>query len=47
MPPAGFEPAIPASEQLQAHPLDRAANEIGLKMKVFSSFSCLASFMTS
>jgi len=29
MPPAGFEPAIPASERPQAHTLDRAANGIG------------------
>ena len=26
--PAGFEPAIPASEQPQTHALDRAATEI-------------------
>ena len=30
MPLAGFEPAIPARERLQAHALDRAAPEIGL-----------------
>ena len=29
MPPAGFEPAIPASERLQTHALDRAATGIG------------------
>ena len=29
MPPAGFEPTIPASEQLQTHALDRAATGIG------------------
>jgi hypothetical protein len=29
MPPAGFEPAIPASERPQTHALDRAANGIG------------------
>ena len=29
MPPAGFEPAIPASERLQTHPLDRGATGIG------------------
>jgi len=29
MPPAGFEPAILASEPLQTHTLDRKANEIG------------------
>jgi hypothetical protein len=30
LPPTGFEPAIPASERLQTHALDRAATEIGL-----------------
>ena len=29
MPPAGFEPTIPASEQPQTHALDRAATGIG------------------
>ena len=29
MPPAGFEPAIPASERPQTHVLDRAATGIG------------------
>ena len=29
MPPAGFEPAIPASEQPQTHALDRGATGIG------------------
>ena len=29
MPPAGFEPAVPASERPQAHVLDRTAIEIG------------------
>jgi hypothetical protein len=29
MPPAGFEPAIPASEWLQTHALDRAATGMG------------------
>jgi hypothetical protein len=29
MPPAGFEPAIPASERLQTHALDRAVTGIG------------------
>ena len=28
MPPAGFEPAIPASERPQTHALDREANLI-------------------
>ena len=29
MPPAGFEPAIPAGERLQTHTLDRSATGIG------------------
>ena len=29
MPPAGFEPALPASERLQTHALDRTATGIG------------------
>ena len=29
MPPAGFQPAIPASERLQTHALDRSATGIG------------------
>ena len=29
MPPAGFEPAIPVSERLQTHALDRVATGIG------------------
>jgi len=29
MPPGGFEPAIPASEQPQKHALDRVATGIG------------------
>ena len=29
MPPAGFEPAMPAGERLQTHALDRSANGIG------------------
>jgi hypothetical protein len=30
MPPAGFEPTVPASERPQIHALDRAATGIGL-----------------
>jgi hypothetical protein len=30
MPPAGFEPAIPARERPQTHVLDRAATGIGI-----------------
>jgi hypothetical protein len=29
MPPAGFEPKIPAGERLQTHALDRSATGIG------------------
>jgi hypothetical protein len=29
MPPAGFEPTIPASERPQIHAVDRATNGIG------------------
>jgi len=32
MPPAGFEPATPASERPQTHALDREANGIGYKV---------------
>ena len=32
MPPAGFEPAIPADERLQTHALDRSATGIGMKV---------------
>jgi hypothetical protein len=32
MPPAGFEPAIPASERPQTHALDRAATGIGFNL---------------
>jgi len=32
MPPAGFEPTIPASKRLQAHSLDRAASGIGIEV---------------
>jgi hypothetical protein len=30
MPPAGYEPAIPAGERLQTHALDRSATGIGM-----------------
>jgi hypothetical protein len=33
MPPARFEPAIPASEQPQTHVLDRAATGTGRKLR--------------
>ena len=38
MPPAGFEPAIPASEQPQTYALDRAATGLG-KLYTFSSLT--------
>ena len=41
MHPAGFEPAIPASERLQIHALDRAA--IGIR---FAQYSAAKFFLT-
>jgi hypothetical protein len=38
MPPAGFEPAIPASERPQSHALDRAATGIGHHAFAFSKY---------
>jgi hypothetical protein len=35
MPPAGFEPAIPASERPQTHSLDSAATGIGTQVSYF------------
>ena len=40
MPPAGFEPAIPASERPQTHALDRTATGIGPAF--FSDKKCSA-----
>ena len=34
MPPAEFEPAIPAGERLQTHALDRSATGIGTYINV-------------
>jgi hypothetical protein len=34
MPPAEFEPAIPASSRPQTHALDRAATGIGIRVTV-------------
>jgi len=34
MPPAGFEPAIAASDRTHSHALDRAATEIGLAHRI-------------
>jgi hypothetical protein len=39
MPPAEFEPAIPATEQPQTHTLNRAATVIGQKYIIFLSIS--------
>jgi hypothetical protein len=44
MPPAGFKPTIPASEQSQTHALDRTATGISMKMqcrnyKIWSQWS--------
>ena len=38
MPPAKFEPAIPASERPKTHALDRAANGIGTGLKYVCFF---------
>jgi len=35
--PAGFEPAIPASERPETHALDRAATEIGQMMECYTT----------
>jgi hypothetical protein len=37
MPPAGFEPTIPASERLQTHVLDPAATGIGSEAIIYTS----------
>ena len=45
MPPAGFEPAIPARERPQTHALDHAATGIGTlshKTMLFRSVFCAA-----
>jgi len=38
MPPVGFKPAIPTSEQPQTHALDRAATGIDAKVSATRSF---------
>ena len=38
MPPAGFKPTIPASEQPQTHALDRAAIRIGVALNSYLQF---------
>ena len=39
MPPAGFEPAIPASERPQTHALDRVATGIGSRLQLLLLFT--------
>jgi hypothetical protein len=38
MPSAGFEPVIPADEQLQTHALDRSATGIGITRHLYDLF---------
>ena len=45
MPPAGFEPTIPASERPQTHALDRAATGIG-QLELFPVFLFSAQYVT-
>ena len=44
MPPAGFEPAIPARERPQTHALDRAATGIGFKIRTIKSI-CISLYV--
>jgi hypothetical protein len=39
MAPIGFDPEIPASEQPQNHPLDRAATGVGEELHSFVYFN--------
>jgi hypothetical protein len=41
IPPAGFEPSIPASERPQTHALDRATIEIGVWNPILVAHSCI------
>ena len=43
IPPAGFEPTIPASERPQSRALDRPANGIGFKINMDPKFFLLTS----
>jgi hypothetical protein len=46
MPPAGFEPAIPAGERLQTHALDRSATGIGfLLLLLLENYSTTSSWI--
>jgi len=42
MPPAGFEPAIPASQRLQTHVFDRVATGMGMHCRytLYVQFPC-------
>jgi hypothetical protein len=39
MPPAGFEPAITATQRPQAHVLDRAATGIGIILRTIGKIN--------
>jgi hypothetical protein len=40
MPPAGFEPVIPAGDRPQTHALDRSATGIGHSISQHTEFCC-------
>jgi hypothetical protein len=42
MPPAGFEPTIPASERPQMHAIDRAATGTGTDEKYRNKIQCVS-----
>jgi hypothetical protein len=44
MPPAGFERAIPASQQPQTHTLDHAATGIGAKKSMKVKYEIFLAF---
>jgi len=44
MPPAGFEPAMPASERPQTHTLDNAATGIGAKRSMKVKYKVVLAF---
>ena len=45
MPPAGFEPAIPAGDRLQTHALDRSASGIGILLHLKDDFKILSNLL--
>jgi hypothetical protein len=45
MPPAGFEPTIPASERSQTHALDRADIEIGVDVIIKQNIVIFRAFL--